>query len=260
MTNDALLIENIDSIRRITFNRPERRNPLSYSTAESLVKHLRDAEADTAVTAVILTGTGPAFCVGGDQKDFRQGMEQSSPEVLSNYPPMAVFKLARNYKKPLIAAVNGTAFGGGMGITCASHIAIASDTAKFGVPEIKLGIFPLTILPVIRPILGERRTMELSLTGRAMDAQEALACGVITKIVPEADLSDEALKIAKMVGAFSPLALKLGIEAMQVSSDMGFDEAMEYLNAMRTIFFASKDLNEGATAFLEKRAPVWQGK
>lgn len=260
MSDHALLVETVGSVRRITFNRPERRNPLSYATAESLLAHLREAESDDSVRAVVLTGSGPAFCVGGDQKDFRQGLEQSSPVVLGHYPPMAIFKLARNYRKPLIAAVNGSAFGGGMGITCAAHIAIASEDAKFGIPEIKLGIFPLTILPLVRPVLGDRRTMELALTGRAMDAREALECGVVTKVVPADTLADEAMKVATLVGSYSPLALRLGIESMQVSSDMGFDEAMEYLNAMRTIFFASEDLNEGATAFLEKRNPVWQGK
>ena len=98
------------------------------------------------------------------------------------------------------------------------------------------------------------------INGRAMDAQEALERGVITKIVPADALADEAMKVAALVGSYSPLALRLGIESMQVSSDMGFDEALEYLNAMRAIFFASEDLNEGATAFLEKRKPVWQGK
>jgi enoyl-CoA hydratase/carnithine racemase len=159
-----------------------------------------------------------------------------------------------------VAAVNGAAFGGGMGITCVAHMAIASETATFGIPEIKLGIFPLTILPIIRPVLGDRLTMDLALTGRSMDAAEAKSVGVVNRIVPAETLMDEALALAGQIASFSPLALRLGIEAMQTSTDMGFDEAMDYLNAMRTIFFSSEDLNEGARAFLEKRKPVWRGR
>lgn len=257
---DALLVEDIGSVRRITFNRPERRNPLSYVVADALYDLLHDTAADDAIAAVVITGAGETFCVGGDQRDFREGFGKPSPEVLANYPPMKIFKLARSYKKPLIAAVNGAAFGGGMGITCVAHMAVASENAVFGIPEIKLGIFPLTILPVVRPVIGDRRTMDLALTGRSLDAGEALSLGLVSKVVAKEELQDEALKLATQIGGYSPLALKLGIEAMQMSSDMGFDEAVDYLNAMRTIFFASEDLSEGSRAFLEKRKPVWKGK
>jgi methylglutaconyl-CoA hydratase len=139
-------------------------------------------------------------------------------------------------------------------------MAVASENAVFGIPEIKLGIFPLTILPVVRPVIGDRRTMDLALTGRSLDAGEALSLGLVSKVVAKEELQDEALRLATQIGGYSPLALKLGIEAMQMSSDMGFDEAVDYLNAMRTIFFASEDLSEGSRAFLEKRKPVWKGK
>lgn len=253
-------VEDMDYVRRITLTQPDRRNPLSYALAHALHDMLIATQQDDKIKSVILTGSGKAFCVGGDQKDFQEGFSKSSPEVYDDYPPMKVFKLVRNYKKPLIVAVNGMAYGGGMGITCASHIAIASEDAAFGIPEIKLGIFPLTIIPVIRPILGEKRMMDLALTGRSMLAAEALSIGLVSRVVPGEKLQEEALKLARDIGSFSPLALKLGLSATQMSIDMGFDEAIDYLNAIRTIFFASEDLNEGATAFLEKRKPVWRGK
>ena len=253
-------VEDMDYVRRITLTQPDRRNPLSYALAHALHDMLIATQQGDKIKSVILTGSGKAFCVGGDQKDFQEGFSKSSPEVYDDYPPMKVFKLVRNYKKPLIVAVNGMAYGGGMGITCASHIAIASEDAAFGIPEIKLGIFPLTIIPVIRPILGEKRMMDLALTGRSMLAAEALSIGLVSRVVPGEKLQEEALKLARDIGSFSPLALKLGLSATQMSIDMGFDEAIDYLNAIRTIFFASEDLNEGATAFLEKRKPVWRGK
>jgi enoyl-CoA hydratase/carnithine racemase len=260
MSEHALLVEDIGAVRKITFNRPNRRNPLSYTVAADLHDLLLKTAGDSSITAVVITGSGSAFCAGGDQDDFRKGFSQSSAEVLANYPPMDIFKLAKSYRKPLIAAVNGAAFGGGMGITCVSHLAVASEKAIFGIPEIKLGIFPLTILPLVRPVLGERLTMELALTGRHMSASEALSVGLVCKVVPDEELEAEAMKLAAQVGSFSPLAVRLGLEAMQTSSDMSFNESMEYLNTMRTIFFGSEDLNEGANAFMEKRAPVWKGR
>lgn len=253
-------VEDIGAVRRITLNRPERRNPLSYALADALCELLTATEADDKVAAVVITGSGKAFCVGGDQKDFQAGFAKTPSENYDDYPPMKIFKTVRNYGKPLIAAVNGMAYGGGMGITCAAHIAIAADTASFGVPEIKLGIFPLTILPLIRPVLGIRKTLDLALTGRSMSSEEALATGLVSRVVPADRLQDEALQLATEIGSFSPLALRLGLKATHMSADMGVDEAIDYLNAMRTIFFGSRDLNEGATAFLEKRKPVWSGR
>lgn len=260
MPSNELLVEDIGAVRRITFNRPEKRNPLSYAVADRLHDLLLKSAADDKIVAVILTGNGNTFCVGGDQRDFREGLQQPSSQVLSNYPPMKLFKLAQNYRKPLITAINGAAFGGGFGLTCVSHIAIASENAKFGIPEIKLGIFPLTVLPVIRPVLGERRTLELSLTGRHMDAAEAHSIGIVAKVVPPEELQEHALHVANEVGSYSPLAIRLGLEGMQTSVNMSFHEAMEYLNTLRTVFFNSEDLNEGANAFLEKRKPVWKGR
>lgn len=258
--SQELIVENIGRVRRITLNAPERRNPLSFVQARNLLTALQEAAAATEVSAVILTGNGKSFCVGGDQKDFQAGFSKRPPEVLSDYPPLEIFRLARSYRKPLIAAVNGAALGGGLGITCLAHLAVASDVATFGIPEIKLGIFPLTVVPVVRPILGDRLTFELALTGRILDAQEALEHNIVNRVVPAADLQQTALDLATTVGEFSPLALRLGIEAMQESADMDFDAAVSYLNAMRTIFFGSEDLLEGATAFLEKRKPVWRGR
>ncbi|MEJ8814635.1 enoyl-CoA hydratase/isomerase family protein [Variovorax ureilyticus] len=258
--SQQLLIEDIGRVRRITLNAPERRNPLSFVQARDLLSALEQAAAAPEVSAVILTGAGSTFCVGGDQKDFQAGFKKRSPEVLSDYPPLEIFRLARNYRKPLIAAVNGAALGGGLGITCLAHMAVASETATFGIPEIKLGIFPLTVVPVVRPVLGDRLTYELSLTGRVLTAQEALQHNIVNKVVPAAELQQAALDMAAKVSEFSPLALRLGIEGLQVSADMDFEAAVNYLNAMRTIFFDSEDLLEGATAFLEKRKPVWQGR
>jgi methylglutaconyl-CoA hydratase len=256
----SIVEERFGHVVRLRFDSPARRNPLSFSVAEDLVARFARLEADEEVRAVILTGTGPAFCVGGDQADFAQALGKPMTELLDSYPPVELFRLARSLHTPLIAAVNGTAMGGGMGLTCMAHIAIAADNATFGIPEVKLGIFPLTILPLVRPVLGDRRTMELALTGRSLDAAEALQLGVVQQVVPGEELQDQALEIAQRIATFSPLAVRLGITAFNDSTDMAFDNAMDHLNMVRAIAFSSEDLNEGSRAFLEKRAPVWKGR
>ncbi|WP_433503034.1 enoyl-CoA hydratase/isomerase family protein [Pseudonocardia halophobica] len=259
-TPGGMVEERFDHVVRLRFDNPARRNPLSFALVEDLVERFARLDADPEVRAVILTGTGPAFCVGGDQADFAKALGKPMSELLESYPPVELFRLARSLRTPLIAAVNGTAMGGGMGLTCMAHFAIAADHATFGIPEIKLGIFPLTILPLVRPVLGDRRTMELALTGRSLDAAEALAVGVVQRVVPGTELQDEALAVAKRIASFSPLAVRLGITAFNESTDMPFDNALDHLNMVRAVAFASEDLNEGSTAFLEKRDPVWKGR
>lgn len=257
---DALTIEDLGRVRRLTLSAPRRRNALSFALCAQLVGALRAAEADAAVGAVILTGNGPAFSAGGDQNDFRKATAEAPPKVLKNYPALDLFRIARNFHKPLIAAVNGAALGGGMGLVCLSHLALAVPEASFGIPEVRLGLFPATVLPVVRPLLGERLTYDLALTGRTMSAQEALEARIINRIVAPERLQDEALELASRIASFSPLAVGLGLESLQVSADMPFEDAIQYLNAIRTVYFASEDIREGGAAFLEKRPPVWRGR
>lgn len=259
-TSDPLVEERFGSVVTLRLNNPAKRNPLSFGVARELAASLRRLNDDADVRAVILTGTDQSFCVGGDQRDFSAAMGKSPTELLDDYPPLDVFRMGRAMRKPLIAAVNGTAFGGGMGITCMCHFAIAADTAVFGVPEIKLGIFPLTILPLIRPVLGDRLTLDLSLTGRSISAEEALRHGVVQEVVPRDDLMDRALALATELAGRSPVAVTLGLMAFAESTDMSYEEAMDYTNVVRAMSFSSEDLNEGSRAFLEKRAPVWTGR
>jgi len=255
-----VLEERLGAVLRLTMNRPEKRNPLSYAMAAELVRRLKAAEADAEIGAIVLTGAGEHFCVGGDQSEFRAALTKRPPELLDEYTPLDLFKLGRTFRKPLIAAVGGPAMGGGFGVTCMAHVAIAADTATFAIPEIKLGIFPLTILPLIRPVIGDRRTLELAITGRTMQAAEALEVGLVQRVVAPDRLQAEALETAQRIAGYSPLAMRLGLKSFFDSADMGFEEAIEHLNAMRVIFFGSEDLNEGSTAFLEKRKPVWRGR
>lgn len=255
-----VLEETIGHVAVLRINCPQKRNPLSFTLADELVSRLTRVNGDPDVRVVILTGMEQSFCAGGDQQDFSAASAKGITDQIEDYPPINLFRMGREMRKPLIAAVNGPALGGGLGLVCMSHVAIAAEQASFGLPEINIGTFPLTVLPLIRPVLGERRTMELALSGRRMSAHEAHECGLVKDVVPHQDLDDRTLELANEYATRSPMALYLGLKAYQESQDMPFSDAMEYLNVLRAMSFSTEDLNEGARAFLERRAPSWKGR
>jgi len=170
-----------------------------------------------------------------------------------------LFRMGFKMTKPLIAAVNGHALGGGCGLVAMCHLAVASESAGFGTPEIKVGIFPFVIFPLLIRALGPRRSLEMALTGRSVGAAEAMEIGLINRVLPREDLLASALGLASDIAGRSPLVLRLGLNAFNTSMDMEINKAMDYLNTLRVIDFMSEDLREGAAAFIQKRAPQWKG-
>jgi len=162
--------------------------------------------------------------------------------------------------KPLIAAVNGHAMGGGCGLAAMCHMVIASEKAKFGTPEIKVGIFPFVIFPLIIRAVGPRRALEMAIVGQPLGAAEALEAGLANKVLPAGELLDGTIKLASDLASRSPLVMKLGLNAYNTIMDMEVNKAMDYLNTLRVIDFMSEDLKEGASAFIQKRAPEWKGR
>jgi len=248
-----------DRVCRITLNQPERRNPLGRVAIAELLAALATAEADPQVRAVVLTGAGDAFSAGGDLREFAE---------LAAHPPQAdedtrltVECLTRAWRlaKPLIGAVNGAAYGGGMGLVSVCHVAIASERARFGLPEIGVGLFPLTILPVVRAAIGDRPALELALTGRSIDAAEALRLGLVSRVVPHEALDAEVRDLARRLAAYSPLAVTTGLAACRDTASMDVETAMRHLRPIRATLLLSDDAREGARAFLEKRQPRWRG-
>ena len=171
-----------------------------------------------------------------------------------------LFKVITSMKKPIIGAINGHALGGGFGLAAACHYTVASSNAKIGTTEIKLGLFPLVMLPVIIEAIGSRKALELGFTGKILTAEEAKEYGLVNKVVEPENVMEEALQFAKELAAASPLALKVGMDCFVNTRDMEWNKKFDYANTLRIIAYQSDDLREGALSFLEKRQPQWTGK
>lgn len=251
-----------NQILTITLNDSERNNPLSGRLCNELITVLNNAENDSNIRVIVLTGAGKSFCAGADIEEFTKKLDQPIVSVYEdgNETTAALFKLGLDFKKPIIGAINGYALAGGFGLACLCHLVIASEKARFGITEINIGMFPMVILPVVRKILGERKTLELSLTGEVFGAEKAMELGVVNYVVPEDQLQTEVTSLANKIVNRSPVAIKMGLTALSETYSMDSSKAIGYLNTLRVVNFKSKDLYEGSQAFLEKREPRWIGE
>lgn len=253
-------IEN-EGIAKITFNQPSMRNPLSKQVTEELITAIKEADKDSQVKVIVLTGAGKAFSAGGNLNEFKENITKSVPELhVEGKESTELFKLGATVKTPIISSVNGSALGGGCGIVAMSHIAIASEEARLGLTELRLGIVPYVILPWVRRAVGDRKVMELMLTAEIFTATLAKEYGLVHRVVPHNQLEEETYKVAKTIASYSPLAVSLALESFYSTEQMDLMKSFDYLSTLRIISFQSEDLKEGAQAFLEKRSPVWQGK
>lgn len=250
-----------DHVAILTLNQPERRNPLSHDMCWSLIEKVNQAVADDDVHVIVLTGAGKTFCAGGDIKEFANYQEKRASEVhQEGEATTELFKTLSNLRKPLIGAINGHALGGGLGIVAVCHYTIASSQAKLGTTEIKLGLFPLVILPAVMDALGTKKALEISFTGEVFSAEKAWDLGLVNKVADPEDVFPEALRFAKELAKASPLAVKIGLDCYVKTRDMEWNKKLDYANTLRVISFLSDDLKEGASAFLEKREPKWLGR
>jgi enoyl-CoA hydratase/carnithine racemase len=250
----SILVEHAEPIARITLNRPEKRNPIGPVTCSELVHALAACQHAPETRVVILTGAGQTFSAGGDLSAMHgapAAQAQSLVELV-----LAMHELG----KPIIAMVNGPALAGGLGLVVACDLAIAADTATFGVTEIAVGLWPMMITAEITRSVGRKKTLEMMLTGRKLDAAEALAAGIVTRVVPAAELEAKTHELAVELAARSPAAIALGLRAFYRSQDMALEPQLRYLEAEFKQVLALDDAREGITAFLAKRKPVWTGR
>jgi enoyl-CoA hydratase/carnithine racemase len=256
----VLLVEKKDRVTILTMNRPERKNALNEALVSAIIHAVKEAEDDPETGAILLYG-GDTFCSGGDIGDFSRAMTKNAPDhYAEGQASNRLFRLGREARKPIIAAVRGAALGGGCGLVAMAHIAVAGETAKLGTPEVKIGMFPFVIYPLIVAAVGQKRAWEMALTGRTLSAAEAAEWGLVNRVVPDDTVFAEALQMARQAASLSPLIVKLGLMAANTTRDMPFDESLEYLQTLRIVSLMSEDLREGAMAFLEKRAPQWKGR
>lgn len=261
MPDEMVHVEVKDHIAIMTLNQPEKRNPLSEKLCWTLINKLNEAVENDEVHVILLTGAGNAFCAGGDLKEFTNYQRKSASAVYQEGKGTAeLFKTLSSLTKPVIGAINGHALGGGFGLAAACHYSIAADTAKFGTTEIKLGLFPLVIMPAIIEAVGPKKALELGFSGEIFSAEKACELGVVNKVVAGSELLEEAFAFAKQLASASPLALSIGLDYYNKARDMEWNKKIDYANALRVMAFLSDNVKEGATAFLEKREPVWSGK
>lgn len=248
-----------DRIATITLNDPDKRNALSNELLDDLLAAFRRAREDDSVGSVVLTGAGKVFCAGGDLSGFSAEL----PLVHKHRGTdrfVELFRLITELGKPTVCAANGHVLAGGLGVALACDLVIAKDTAQFGTPEINVGLFPFMIMAVIYRNVPRKKTNELLLLGERLTAGEAVTHGLINKAVPEAEFDAAVADWAAKLAAKAPVVMRLGRDAMYRQQDMPFIEALEFLHSQLTISFATEDVIEGATAFFEKRDPVWKGR
>lgn len=248
------------AVASITIAREDKLNALDSATIGELLRAFLVARADPAVRAIILTGSGPkAFVAGADIGEMAALSADESRRFAERGQQLTV--LIESMPKPVIAAVNGFALGGGCEMALACHIRIASENARFGQPEVKLGLLPgfggSQRLP---RLVGKGRALELLLTGGMIDAAEAHRIGLVNAVVPAGESAAAARKMASTIAANAPLAIEYCMAAVQSGMEMPLEEALRMEAALFGLCFASDDMREGTKAFLEKRTPNFTGK
>ncbi len=260
MSYENILVESRDSVAVVTLNRPKVLNALNQALLAELDAAVDDIAADTSIRAVILTGAGEkAFAAGADIQELAQLSAVDGQQLALR--GQRLFSKIEALRVPVIAAINGFALGGGCELTLACTLRIASETAKLGQPEVKLGIIPgyggSQRLP---RLVGKGAALKMILTGEMITAAEALRIGLVQEVVPTDQLMARADQIARTIAAQAPLAIQHCLEAVHNGYDLPLDEALQYEAALFALCCATEDKAEGTKAFLEKRVPSWQGK
>ena len=241
-------------------DRPQQRNALNAEVNAGLLAAIERAASDDEVRVLVVTGAGDkAFCAGADLGGLAP--DAGATELHQGRALFAdVLQGLRRLPKPVIARVNGAALAGGFGLALGCDLAVASETATFGTPEVKVGMWPYMISAVIMEHLGPKRTMDLLLSGRRLTAAEALDWGLVNRVVPAEELDGAVADTAEQLVAHSPVVLALGKESYATAAQMRRDEALPYLAAMLSLHLQTDDAVEGITAFIQKRAPQWRGR
>ncbi len=256
MSEPHLLFHVANNIATLTINREDRRNAISIETINLFSQYLDQAATDPEVRVILITGAGDrAFCAGADLGGDADGRIQ---EGFKSYAQL--LKRLSGYPKPVVARVNGACMAGGMGFMLACDIVIARNDAKFGTPEVNVGLWPMMIGALIFRNALRKKAMEMVLLGERLNADQAQEMGLITRAVPADRLDHEVNRVLQSLAEKSPNGMKIGKEAFYAMADMPFEEAVDFLSGKIAEVASTKDAREGIMAFIEKRKPAFIGK
>jgi enoyl-CoA hydratase len=259
MTDSPLMVEDRNAVRIITVHRPDKLNALNAATLDALHAAFDAAAEDETVRAVVLTGAGPkAFVAGADIAE----MTTLSPVQARDFSlrGQRMMRAVETMPKPVIAMINGFALGGGLELAMSCHLRIAADSAKVGQPEINLGLVPgFGGSQRLLRLAGRAATLELCLLGAPIDATRAQQLGIVNRVVPAAELESETMKLATQLSTSAPLALRGILDCINTGGECGIEEGLAFESAQFGLVFATQDMREGTTAFLERRKPAFTG-
>lgn len=243
-------------VRRLWLNRPDARNALNTAMRQALQAALLDAEADPEVRCILVMGRGANFCAGADIQELA-----ARTMLSSSWAPDRLDSLIEGLSKPVVGALHGYALGGGMEMALAFTLRIAREDFQGGFPEVKLGVFPaLGGTQRLPRLVGEARAMELMLTGRRFDAQEALAMGLVARVVPASSFDDDAMSLARGIAEGPPVAIRAIVEGVRRAGDLSRRDGLDYERKLFGIVCGTADKQEGTRAWIEKRKPTFTGQ
>jgi enoyl-CoA hydratase/carnithine racemase len=257
--NSDLLLEKKGASLWATINREERRNALSEDVFNGLIESLRRSDEDRSIRSIVWTGAGDkAFCAGGDLKPQKGvfSFDHAEPTTL----PVNLTRAALGARVPIIGRINGHCLAGGMGVLAMCDIAVGVENAKFGLPEVKRGIFPMQIYPVLQEIVPRRILTEMCVTGEPISAARAAEVGLLNYVVKAADLDAKVEELVRSVEDASPTGIRRGKFAMRSMAAMTLEQALSFSESQVMVTVQTEDAREGRLAFNEKRKPVWTGR
>ncbi len=252
----SLLVEQDGHIVTLTFNNPEKKNPLSQDLVNELLYALDDAEAADDVRVIVLTGAGNSFSAGADLKGM--SAERGKLEKKGEFDDLLL--RFDTLQKPVVARIPGYVMGGAMGIVACCHFAIACESAILGTPEIKRGLFPMMIMAVLQRVIHPRDLLALMLLGEKISARKAKEIGLLSEVVPDDALDARVAELAGQLAKQSPNAMRMGLNAYNEQRRMPLEDALPYLREQLYAVLGSEDAKEGLAAFFQKREPQWTGR
>jgi len=259
MSEPHLITRVDDGVATLQINRPAQRNAISADALGLFLSALERIRGDDTVRVVVVTGTGDrAFCAGADLGGGLGGGGEAGLDAFRGYAEL--LKRLAGFPKPTVARLNGSCMAGGMGLMLACDVVVAASTARFGTPEVNVGLFPMMIGALIFRNVPRKKAMEMMLLGEPLGAEEAREMGLVTRVAAPGRLDEEVSRVVETLKAKSPVGLRIGKEAFYRMADMPFEEAVDYLSGKLREVAATEDAVEGITAFIEKRKPVFRGK